>query len=87
MPVYVVLKKRREDGVALPNFESFAELPTVDPAHKLLTLEPGDCVDAAKFYLSEDKTYLIANEYRISNINGQLKEEITETYTLGRPGR
>jgi hypothetical protein len=84
MPVYVVLKRRREEGVALPNFESFTELPVVDPAHKLLTLEDGDCVDVAKFSLSADKSYLIAKEYRVSNIDGRLVEEETEHYTLPR---
>lgn len=87
MAVYVVLKRRREEGVALPNFESFTELPTVDPAHKLLTLEDGDCVDVAKFSLSIDKSYLIADEYRVSNIDGRLVEEQTEHYTLPRYAR
>jgi hypothetical protein len=85
--VYVVLKRRREDGVALPNFESFIDLPEVDPEHKLLTIEDGECVDVAKFYLSQDKSYVIANQYRVSNIDNQLKEEIIESYTLSRNGK
>lgn len=84
MPIYVVLKRKREEGVALPFFESFTELPIVDPAHKLLTLEDGDCVDVAKFYLSEDKSYVIANEYRVSNIGGKPVEMLGEHYTLAR---
>lgn len=84
MAVYVVLKKKREEGVSLPFFESFTELPEVDPKHKLFTLESGDCIDVAKFYLSTDKSYVIAHEYTVSNVDGRLIEEKTQTYTLAR---
>jgi len=87
MPVYVVLKKRREEGVHLPFFESFTELPQIDPAHKLLTLEVGECVDVARFQLSDDKTYVIVKEYCVSNIQNHLEEKLTATYLLGRPGK
>lgn len=84
MAVYVVLKKRSERGTFLPNFESFTELPVVEPKHMLLTLEPGDCVDVAKFNLSEDLSYVEAKEFRVSNIDNQLVEELTGYFTLAR---
>lgn len=88
MAVYVVLKKRKEQGIFLPNFESYDEEPTLaDPKHKLLTLEDGDCVDVAKFNLSQDLSYLHVMQFRVSNLNGKRKEEMTEDYTLPRHGR
>lgn len=88
MAVYVVLKKRKEQGIFLPNFESYQDKPELeDPKHKLLTLEDGDCVDVAKFNLSQDLTYVHVMQFRVSNLNGKLKEEMLESYTLPRYGR
>ena len=87
MSVYVILKKRKEHGISLPMFQSYQDKPELeDPKHKLLTLEEGDCVDVAKFYLSADLTYISVMEYRVSNLGGVVQETKTESYTLPRFG-
>jgi hypothetical protein len=62
-------------------------LPQIESGQKLLVLELGDCIDVAKFSLSENKDYVIANEYRVSNINNSIEEKLTLEYTLSRFGK
>jgi hypothetical protein len=88
MPAYVVPKKRKEMGAFLPNFEACLDKPVVmEEKWKLLTLEEGECVDVAKFSISDDLSYINVFQYRVSNIKGRLKEEMTENYTLPRHGQ
>src|ERR1035441_2231863 len=87
MPIYVVLKKRKEAGIFLPNFESYAEKPELlEEKWKLLTLEPGDCVDVGKFTMSPDFQYVSVRQFRVSNLDGNLVETLTDSYTLPRWG-
>jgi hypothetical protein len=93
MPIYVLLKKHREEGIVLPYFEVLTELPElIDHARpnrplKLITLELGECVDVARFFLSDNQFYYVVEECRISNIDGEAQEEIIQAYTLGRFGK
>lgn len=88
MPIYVVLKKRKEHGIFLPNFDAYTDKPTeLEERWKLLELEDGDCVDVAKFSISSDLSYINVLQYRVSNLGGRLKEDMTESYTLPRYGR
>ena len=71
----------------LPNFESYIEKPELlEEKWKLLTLEPGDYVDVAKFNLSADLTYISVNQFRVSNVDNVLIETPTDNYTLPRWG-
>lgn len=84
MPVYVLLKKKREHQTSLPFYEIHDKAPEVAGRDKLVTLEPGDCIDVAAFSFSQDLTFIQVMEYCISNIDGKAKEEFTESYTLPR---
>lgn len=84
MPVYVLLKKKREHQTSLPFYEIHYKAPEVTGRDKLVTLEPGDCIDVATFSFSQDLTFIQVMEYCISNIEGNVKEEFTESYTLPR---
>lgn len=84
MPIYVLLKKKREHQTSLPFYEIHQTVPEVAGRDKLVTLEPGDCIDVATFSFSQDLTYLQVMEYRVSNIDGKVKEEFVESYTLPR---
>jgi hypothetical protein len=88
MPIYVVLKKRKEHGIFLPHFDAYVDKPTkLEERWKLLELETGDCVDVAKFSISDNLGYINVLQYRVSNLDGKLKEEMTEAYTLPRYGQ
>lgn len=87
MSVYIVLKKRKEAGIYLPNFEAYTEKPELtDPKWKLITLEPGECMDVAKFAVAPDFSYISVLQYRVSNLDGSLVESLTDAYTLPRWG-
>lgn len=88
MQAYVVLKKRKEMGIFLPNFEAYTDKPELlDEKWKLLTLEDGECVDVAKFSISPDLDYVQVMQYRVTNKNERMTEELLESYTLPRHGR
>jgi hypothetical protein len=84
MSIYVLLKKKREHQTSLPFYEIHDSAPEVVGRDKLMTLEPGDCIDVATFSFSDDLSYLKVTEYCISNDNGKAREQLTESYTLPR---
>ncbi len=87
--VYVYFKRRKEQGIFLPNFEIHAEMPEVEEENKrrVHALEDGECIYGAKFSFSGDLGYLHALEYRVSNIEGKAVEELLCSYTLPRFGK
>jgi hypothetical protein len=89
MSVWVYFKRKKEDGIFLPNFEVHASEPEVEEADKrrVHALEDGECIYGGKFHLSDDRTFVYAHHYRVSNIGGQPLEEELERYTLPRWGK
>jgi len=85
MKIYILLTKNRQHQMALPGYEIHSDIPEVTGRNKLVALEPDECIDVASFTLSPDLSYIQVMEYRVSNINGLAKEELTEAYTLPRP--
>lgn len=82
MTYYVLVIKNKPKGSYAPTYEIRTEKPQEG---KFVGLEPGDCVDAFKCELSADETYIQANLYRVSNIDGALVETLTETFQMNRP--
>jgi len=94
MPIYVYFKRKKEGDIFLPNFEVHTEMPELaeedkheDKARKRVhALEDGECIYGGKFHLSDDRTFVYAVHYRVSNIGNQPLEEVLERYTLPRWG-
>lgn len=88
MSVYVYFKRRKEHGIFLANYELHATKPVVEAKEekRIHCLEDGECIYGGRFHLSDDLTFIHANHYRISNVDGQPVEEKLESYTLPRYG-
>ncbi len=80
MPIYVVFQKELDHGKLLPRFHVLTEPP--DHNHRVYALEPGECIDAAQCFFGDDMTYTRIDLYRVSNIDGQPKSELMESYTM-----
>lgn len=87
MSVFILLKKKREHDTSLPYFEVHSSSPALGDRDKLLVLEDGYCADTSNFEFSNDLSYVIVHQYRISNIGGFAHQELLKTYTLPRVGR
>lgn len=89
MTIYVYFKKRKEQGIFLPDFEIHQQEPEVAEQDKrrVHALEDDECIYGAKFSFSEDLSFINTCEYRISNIEGKAVEELLCQYTLPRFGR
>ena len=87
--IYVYFRRRKEQGIFLPNFEVHWDEPEVEEENKrrVHALDLDECIYGARFFFSEDSTYLKAYEFRISNINGSPVEELLCQYTLPRFGK
>ncbi len=87
--IYVYFKRRKEQGIFLPNFEIHESEPEVDEENKrrVHALNNDECIYGAKFSFSEDLSYIRASEYRISNISGVPVEDLICQYTLPRFGK
>lgn len=89
MSVYVYFKRKKEGGIFLPNFEVHNTMPEGEDVDekRVHSLEDGECIYGGKFYLSCDQSYIECFNYRVSNVGGQVDEEMIESYTLPRYGR
>ena len=87
MSVYVVLKKKQEGTIFLPNFEVHVDLPAMEKHQKLIILNEGDYVDVADFALSSDSKAIVVEQYKVANVNNHPHLEITEKYFLPRFGK
>jgi hypothetical protein len=87
--IYVYFKRRKEQGIFLPNFEIHDSEPEVEEENKrrVHALDNDECIHGAKFSFSEDLSYINASEYRIANIEGKAVEELLCSYTLPRFGK
>lgn len=82
MHIYWVLVKKNVDrGAFVPSYEI---LETEPPEGKKEALPPDHYLDLFKCRLSKDGTYIICDLYRVSNLDGQIMEEKTETILLQR---
>lgn len=88
MAIYVYFKRKKQHGIKLPNFETSLEEPQVpeDEKRRVHALDDGECIYGGKFYFSDDMTYMNCHHWRISNIGGEIVEELLETYTMPRYG-
>lgn len=71
--------------------ESYVYLPTYEIHYspvqgKVAELNPDECIDVYKATLSEDESHVKMELYRVSNIDGQAKEEFTESFLIDRGG-
>jgi len=82
MRVYVLILKNRDRGTFVPSYEIHMHSP--DASGRVLILEPGECVDVAKFKILDDPTCVEVKEYRVSNIDGKPTKKLTDTYILER---
>lgn len=82
MKTYWVLAKKLTKGSAyLPSYEI---LETEPPEGKKEALPPGHCLDLFKCSLSKDETYITCDLYCVTNDNGHIIEQHTETFYLQR---
>jgi hypothetical protein len=81
MIYWILVKKNFDRGAYVPSYEI---LTTEPPEGKKEALPPGYYLDLWKCALSTDGSYIIVNQYRVSNIDGVIDEQHTETYTLDR---
>ena len=81
MFIYVVFQKELDHGKLLPRFQILSEPPTHN--HRVYKLELGECMDAAQIFFGDDTmTWIRIDLYLISNIDGQTKGELMESYTM-----
>jgi hypothetical protein len=81
MSIYVVLQKELDHEKLLPRFQVLLEPPNHN--HRVYKLEPGECMDAAQIFFGDDTmTWIRIDVYLVSNIDGQVKSELTESYTM-----
>lgn len=79
MNFYVVVKKTVTDNTYLPTYSVAYEQP--EPGVKNALLTPGDCVCLSKCSLVQVDEVRI-EVWKISNVDGQVKEEHLETFSL-----
>ena len=86
-PVYVLLKKKVSQGVRVSTHEIVSEPPTLlGVKEEVITLQPDECIDVADcdVFTDKDGSEIRVQAYRVSNIDGQVKRELTEVYSLER---
>lgn len=82
MHIYWVLVKKNVDrGTFVPTYEI---LETEPPEGKKEALPPDHYLDLFKCALSKDGTHVICKLFRVSNVDGNIIEEHTETILLQR---
>jgi hypothetical protein len=82
MPAYVLLKKKIDHGISLPNFELYSHLPPIEEKGKVVVIEDDYYLDVARITLSDDLSYVNVIQYRITNIAEIITEEVIDRYTL-----
>jgi hypothetical protein len=81
--VYVLLKKAYVKSVGFPTFDILTDPPQeLAFGEKLAALEPGECVDV--FKAAGEVGRMQVQIFRVSNINGQPKEELLEQLLMER---
>jgi hypothetical protein len=79
--IYVVFQKELDRGKMLPRFQVLTEPPS--HTHRVYKLEPGECLDAAQIFFADDKmSYILIDNYLISNVEGQAKTDLVERYYM-----
>jgi hypothetical protein len=78
---WVLIKKNVDRGSFVPSYEILEKEP---PEGKKEALPPDHYLDLFKCRLSKDGTHVICDLYRVSNLDGQIIEEKTETILLQR---
>ena len=80
--IYWALVKRNHDrGTYVPTYEILTEEPSEG---KKEAIPPGYCLDLFKCSLSEDGTYITVNQFCVSNIDGIIDEQLTESFFIKR---
>lgn len=78
---WVLIKKIVDRGTFVPSYEI---LETEPPEGKKEALPPDHYLDLFKCRLSTDGKYVICDLFRVSNLDGHIIEEHTETILLQR---
>jgi len=79
--IYVIFQKELDRGKMLPRFHIVSEPPNHN--QRVYKLEPGECLDAAQIFFGDNSmTWIRIDSYLISNIEGQAKSELQESYTM-----
>lgn len=84
--VHIVLQKEYDTNNRLLSryfFYTVPEPPAVIPRHaKLVTLQPGEYIDAYECTPSADFTHVDICVYRLSNVDGQFRQELLESFFM-----
>ncbi len=81
IPIYVAFHKELDHGKFLPRFTVLTEPP--QHTHRVYKVEPGEYIDAARVSFEDDSmTFTHIELYRVSNIDGQAKQELIESYYM-----
>jgi hypothetical protein len=79
--IYVVFQKELDHNKRLPRFQVLTEPPNHN--FRVYQLEPGECLDAAQiFFGDENMTYIRIDSYLVSNVDGQAKTDLVESYHM-----
>lgn len=82
MTYYVLVIKNKAGMAYTPTYKILTEKPQEG---KFVGLESGECVDVFKCFPSEDCTYIDAQLFRVSNVDGAVVETATERFQINRP--
>jgi hypothetical protein len=82
MSFYVVVRKITVDNTYLPTYEIAYEKPA--PGVKNAHLTPGDYVYVSKCSWRREYNEVVYEVWKVSNEDGKLIEELTETFTAER---
>lgn len=84
--IHILLQKEYNFGNALLakyTFHQVPEPPTTLPQHtKVVTIQPGEYIDAYECIPSADFSYADIAIYKLSNVDGQLKQELLESFFM-----
>ena len=84
MNIYLTTRKRSAQGYSIPTFEVTTICPPPSDNYRIRTvvLAPGDYVVAAKCEFIDDLHEIRTDVYRVSNDDGEIKEELIDSYGL-----
>ena len=84
--IHIILQKEYDLNNRLLSkyyFYTVSELPTTLPQHaKLVSLQPGECIDAYQCTPNADFSQADISIYRLSNVEGQLEQELLESFFM-----
>lgn len=86
MNIYLTTKRKLVQGLSLPDFvvSTTYPPPSDDYRVKTITISLGEYVLAGKCDIVDEHEEIRTTVYRVTNDNGEIKEEIFDSYGLRR---